>query len=308
MLLRRFTDFVLRSRVHAMGVAFVLSLIPLFGASLGILVAAFVTLLRGAFEGTLVLCATVAPFILSYALSFDATQSQMMMVATATIVAINVLTWLLALVLRCYSSWSRVVGVSVLVGILLVCIIHLMFPGVQDWSGAQLTAYMNKTATMLQQLAPTDVSARQDVQAASMIAAMKPYITGFVVASILLNALVQLVITRWWQAIIFNPGELRKELYRIRLDYLLAGVFIAVLALAYVNNAYAMDMLPVMVVGFAAAGLSLVHAILKASRAGFFWLILVYLAVIFIFPAGIVLVAMAGLLDSFFDIRLRFAR
>src|SRR5438445_7459400 len=114
MLLRRFTDFVLRSRLHAMGAAFALSLVPLFGASIGILIAAFVTLRKGAFEGTLVLCAVMAPYLLSYAMSESESQSQLLLIATATVIAINILTWLLAVVLRRYSNWNIVIEVSVL--------------------------------------------------------------------------------------------------------------------------------------------------------------------------------------------------
>lgn len=305
MLLRRFTDFVLQSRLHAMGVAFALSLVPLFGASMGILVAAFVTLRKGAFEGTLVLCATVAPYLLSYALSSAPAQPQMMMIATATIVAINVVTWLLALVLRRYGSWSLVIEVAILTGVVLICAIHLVFPEVQDWWGSQLSAYLKKTASLLQQLAPEGAAGEEQIEA-SMIAGIKQYITGFVMASIIFNALLQLVVARWWQAMIFNPGGLRKELYQIRLGYVSAAVFVAVLALAYGDNAIGLDMMPVMVTAFCAAGLSLIHTVLASKKAGWFWLVLVYLGIMFVFPVGIVLVAIAGLLDSFFNLRLRF--
>lgn len=305
MLLRRFTDFVLLSRLHAMGAAFALSLIPLFGASMGVLIAAFITLRQGAFEGTLVLCAVLAPYLLSYALSESSPQPQMLLIATLTIIAINILTWLLALVLRRYSNWNLVIEVSILAGVLLICVIHLVFPEVQNWWGAQLTTYLNKTASLLEQFAPDGVSAQEEMQA-SIVASMKQYITGLVIASIIFNALLQLVIARWWQAILYNPGGLRKELHQIRLSYVSASVFIAVLGLAYMGNAFSLDMMPVMVTAFCAAGLSLIHCVLAAKGVGGFWLVFVYLGIMFIFPMGIVLVAIVGLLDSLFDIRERF--
>jgi len=288
-----------------MGTAFVLSWVPLFGASMGILVAAFITLRKGAFEGTLVLGAAVAPYLLSYALSPASVQPQIMVIATATVIAINILTWLLALVLRRYGNWDLVIEVSILAGVGLICVIHLVFPEVQNWWSAQLTAYLSKTALMIEQFAPEGTAARAEMQAA-MVASIKQYITGFVIASVIFNALLQLIIARWWQAIIFNPGGLRKELYQIRLSYVSASIFIAVLALAYTGNAFSLDMMPIMVTAFCAAGLSLIHNMLRASRAAWFWLILVYVGIIFIFPMGIVLVAMAGLLDSLFNLRQRF--
>lgn len=307
MLLRRFSDFVLKSRLHAMGAAFVLSLVPLFGASIGILVAAFITLRKGALEGTFVLCATIAPYLLGYALAPASTQSQLMIIATAAMISINVLTWLLALVLRRYSYWNAVIEVSIIVGILFICAIHMMFPEAQNWWGSQLTAYLNKTTSVLEQLSSEGVGTQEEMQA-TIIASIKPYITGFIVASIIFNALLQLVIARWWQAIVVNPGGLQKELHRIRLSYVSASIFIVVLAFAYMGNALSMDIMPVIVMAFSAAGFSLIHCILISNAAGWFWLMLVYLAVIFVFPAGVVLIAMVGLLDSLFNIRQRLRR
>lgn len=305
MLLRRFTDFVLRSRLHAMGAAFALSLVPLFGASIGILVAAFVTLRKGALDGTFVLCATIVPYLLNYMLSSESMQSQAVMIATVTIIAINILTWLLALILRRYSNWSLVIEVSMLTGIVLICLIHLVFPEIQIWWTKQLTAYFNKTASMLEQFKPEGAASSEEMQT-SIVASVKHYITGFVIASIIINAFLQLIIARWWQAIIFNPGGLRKELYQIRLSYISAAVFIAVLGLAYMGNTFGLDMMPVMITAFCAAGLSLIHCRLAINKAGWFWLMLVYLGIIFIFPMGIVLVAIMGLLDSLFNMRQQF--
>jgi len=304
MLLQRFTNFVLRSRLHAVGTAFVLSLAPLFGASVGILVATFITLRKGAFEGALVLCVTIAASLLNYALSSAAAQPQVVTVVIATIIAINILTWLLALVLRRYENWNLVLDVAILTGLVFVFVVHFVFPGIQNEWNTQLTAYLNKTASVFEQLAP-DAAGQEEMQA-SMVASIKPYLTGFVIASIVFNALFQLVLARWWQAIVFNPGGLRRELHQIRLSYVSASVFIAVLGLAYIGNAFGLDMLPMMVVAFCAAGLSLIHRMLASNKTGWFWLLLVYLGIMFVFPAGMVLVAIAGLLDSLFNLRLRF--
>jgi hypothetical protein len=307
MLLRRFTDFILRSRLHAMGTAFVLSLVPLFGASIGILIAAFVTLRKGALEGTFVLCAAITPYLINYALSPASTQPQMIMIATETIIAINILTWVLALVLRKFGNWNLVIEVSILAGIVLICVIHLIFPELQTWWGTQLTTYFNKTTSMIEQLSPEGAATQEEMQAA-IIANIKQYITGLVIASIIFNALLQLIIARWWQAILYNPGGLRKELHQIRLSYVSASVFIAVLGLAYMHNVFGLDMMPVMVTAFCAAGLSVIHNLFALKNAGWFWLVLVYLGVLFAFPMGMVAVAMIGLLDSLFNIRQRFAK
>ena len=67
MLLRRFTDFVLQSRIHAIGTAFVLTFIPWIGAPVSVLIAALVTLRKGIFEGVLVLIAASALYVFDLA-------------------------------------------------------------------------------------------------------------------------------------------------------------------------------------------------------------------------------------------------
>jgi hypothetical protein len=218
-----------------------------------------------------------------------------------------VVTWLLALVLRRYANWNFVIEVAILTGAGLICVIHLVFPEIQNWWGSQLSDYLKKTTLLLQQLSPDGAAGGAEMEA-GMIASIKQYITGFVMASIIFNALLQLVIARWWQATIFNPGGLKKELYQIRLGYVSAIVFVLVLALAYGDNAFGLDMMPVMAMAFCISGLSLIHTLLASNSLGWLWLLLVYLCVMFVFPVGIVLVAIAGLLDSFFNLRLRFGR
>jgi hypothetical protein len=305
MLLRRFTDFILQNRLQAMAVAFLLSFVPLFGASLGVLIAALVTLRKGTIEGVLVLSASIVPFLLGYAMSSSVSEGPFLLVATETVIAINVLTWLLAIVLRRYANWSIVVEVAALIGAVLICSVHFISPDIQSWWAARLTAYFNKTASLLAQFAPEGINTTPKNDSAEMIANIKRYMTGFVIASMIFNALLQLMLARWWQAVMFNPGALRKELQQIRLSYVMVASAMMVSILAYMGNAVGVDLLPILIVAFCAAGLSLIHCILILRAAGWFWLLLVYLGVLFVFPIGIVLVAVLGLFDSLLDLRKR---
>jgi hypothetical protein len=300
MLLRRFTDYVLHNRLQAMLAAFLLAFIPLIGAGASILVAALVTLRKGAFEGTLVLIASLVPFVVSYAISEPAAGGQLL-IAMETLIAINILTWLLALVLRRYANWSLVIEVAALAGMILVGSVHLLFPDIQAWWGTQLTASFSKAAVVLGQL--SDDPSASKAMTADLVANLQRYVTGFVVVSVMFNALLQLILARWWQAVIFNPGELRKELHQIRLSYVSVLVFAAVGMLGYLGSNLCLDFLPVLIAAFCAAGLSLIHRLVISNRAGWFWLSIVYFSIMFVVPLGIVLVAIVGLFDSLLDVR-----
>lgn len=308
MLLRRFTDFILQSRLQAMGAAFAISLIPLIGSSLSVLVAGLITLRKGAYEGTLVLCAGLAPYLMSYLIaSPESSQAQMFFIATTAVVVINVFTWLYAIVLRRYGNWNLVIEIAMFSGIAMVAVVHLFYPDIQSWWSSLVTGYMNKT---LNQLAIDGAVIPDDTRASLMAttAQFADYATGMLVASLLFNALLQLVLARWWQAVIFNPGGLRKELHQIRLSYLSAMIFVAAIGLAVIGNAFGFDVMPVIIAAFCAAGLSLIHRMLLPNKNSWFWLTLVYLGLIFLSQVGIVAVSILGLFDSLFDFRKQFGK
>jgi uncharacterized protein YybS (DUF2232 family) len=117
----------------------------------------------------------------------------------------------------------------------------------------------------------------------------------------------QLVLARWWQGIIFNPGGLSKELLMIRLSYIAGGAFLLGLVLSYWGSALIVDVMPVFYLVFGLAGFSLLHCVAKNKKASWFWLALFYI-VITVNPMAVILVAMIALLDTWLDFRKRFQK
>lgn len=305
MILRRVTDFVLRSRYQAILAAFVLAFIPIIG-SFSILIAAFVTLRKGVFEGALVLIAATIPNAIEY-LTYPPTtgdQVEIQLIALWVAIGSNVLTWGLAVVLRRYASWSFVLEIAALIGIAIVIAVHVFYPDITGWWQTQLTTYLGKTEAALGTAVDADVIASQN----EVVAAMKLYATGVIVASVILNALLQLLVARWWQALMFNPTGLRSELYQIRLGYASAVVFIIALALFHWGSASVSDIMPILFLTFCLAGLSLLHYLAVPARYGWFWLLVIYGSILGLFPVGLVCVSFVALLDTVLNIRERFDR
>ena len=88
MFLRRFTDFVLQNRLQAMATAFITAFIPVIG-SISILIAALVTLRKGAYEGALVAVAATLPYIISYFTAIPAADQVQMAVAMLAILIVS---------------------------------------------------------------------------------------------------------------------------------------------------------------------------------------------------------------------------
>lgn len=309
-ILRRFTDFVLQGRIQACATAFVLAYIPLVG-SISILIAGLVTLRRGALEGALVFLAATLPYLLSYysAPSSTATQVGLALVAVVIVTASSFLMWLFALILKRYSSWGFILDLALLLGVAVIGIIHLLYPDVQNWWGEQFTSYFNKTAALMNDMQTRTEAIPAEVQV-KMINALKVYATGLIVFSIMFNALMQLLISRWWQAVVFNPGALRKELLRIRLSYVAGILFLIFYPLSSFGVATAIDIMPVVYLVFGIAGLSVSHYFL-AKKTKWLGVISLYagsIGIMILFPGGLGLVALILSVIALFDIGMNFRK
>lgn len=300
-ILRRFTDFVLQNRAQAIGTAFVIAYLPLIGM-ISILIAGLVTLRKGALEGFLVLLAATAPCILSYYLFPSAEAIEFEWITLNIIVISNFLVWVFALLLRGYSNWSLVLEYGLLLGILVVGVVHILNPDIQNKWSALLTKYVTHSQVLMKEF-KTDAKLQENVY--KTINSAKKLATGMAVVFILFNTWQQLFIARWWQAAIFNPGGLRKELHAIRMSHVMGVLYILCFVLAYLNNETALDITPITNTVFAVAGLSLLHALFIRLKLGWLCLLLTYIACILLFPVSLLLLAALALLDVGFNFRSR---
>ena len=305
MLLRRFTDFILQNRLQAMGLAFVMAFIPII-SGISILIAALVTLRKGVYEGALVAIAATLPcwigFFAMPSIS-PAEAAAMAPLGVGLITAGNFLTWMFAGILRRYHNWSSILELSIVLGILSVIIAHIIYPDIQNQWATQLNSYLSKTVSAI---SGDDNSSSVNEVPAQLIASIKAYATGLFAVSVLFNALLQLALARWWQAIIFNPGGLRVELRQIRLNYAVGMLFVAACMLAYFSNAIVLDVMPVFFALFAIAGLSLAHGLAALTKMAWLWLVFVYVGIVVAFQPSVVILAMAAFLDIWMDFRKRF--
>ena len=299
----------MQGRIYACATAFILAYIPIIG-SVSVLIAGLVTLRKGAFEGALVFLAATVPYVLQYYNTTPVAVADINLAATAFIIFTisNSLMWFFASLLRRYSNWSFVLNGALLLGVIAIGVIHFLYPDIQDWWAQKLTEYFNKTASLMREIQP-DAEIMPAIVQAQVVNTLKVYATGLLFASMLFNALLQLLIARWWQAIVFNPGELRKELLIIRLSYIAGLLFLIAYPLAFVRNAIAMDIIPVVYLIFSAAGLSILHCLL-AKKTRTFGVVFLYVGLIgiILFPGGISLIALIFSLVAFLDIGLNFRK
>lgn len=306
MWLYRFTNELLRRRWQAVLLTFVITFIPVIGI-VGILIAGLMTLIKGAVEGAVFTLAATLPYLVSFFISGkqDAGLPLVVLAAVGVAMLSNLLTWVFAIMLRQKTSWSSLLQIVALLGVLVISVIHLAYPGVTDWWGQQLQSYYAHTQLLQGTLSSSNTARDSQLESISIT---KQYATGLMVTVILFNALFQLVIARWWQGIVFNSKSLGRELRSLRLSQLAGILFIISLVLFYLGNSVVLDIMPILYMLFGIAGLSLIHYLFKlmpSTTTTWFWLLLLYVALIISLPTSMVLVSTLALADIWLDIRKR---
>lgn len=315
MRIARFTHHLMGHRWQTVAFVFAISFVPLLNV-MSILVAALVTLRKGILEGAIATIAASLPFLLGPILfkqnSSDQAQLLMLWAGIAFSVLTNILTWLFASMLYRGMSWSKLLQLATLLGVLVVSVVHLAYPDIDSWWGERLMAVQS----FFGELAPTvsGVASKNDALAqVENINAMKTVATGAIVAFLIFQAMMQLMVASWWQAVVYSPGSFGREMRSIRLSRLAGLLFMLALALSFFANAnnVIFDIMPTVYMLFLVAGLSLIHYFFRLmdSPMAWVWLLLVYamlvLSLFMAMPMPIVFVSTLALLDVWFDLRNR---
>lgn len=301
MWLQRFTNYILSHRWQTIALVFFGSFVP-FLEMIGMLIAALVTLRKSIVEGGILTIAATIPYGVSFYFSDYNTAIPIVLWATlGAVIVNNVLIWSFAVLLCRRTSWSQILQIAALFGVLVISVVHLLYPNITDWWVSQLQFYYQQVLPGLwKNLVSNEM--QQEV-----IHTTKQYATGFIIAGVLFNAILQLILVRWWQAILFHSKSLRKELQGIRLSRLAGILFAASLVLAYMKNSVVLDMMPILLMLFGAAGLSLIHYWFYSMQSvgTWFWLLFLYMILILFMPASLTLLALLALFDVWLDIRNR---
>ncbi len=138
-----------------------------------------------------------------------------------------------------------------------------------------------------------------------------PYLTGVIAAGSVASVAVSLILARWWQAALFNPGGFGAEFLGMHLHKTTHVIGIGCLLVAYSGRAdaaeLAFNMLIVLCVPFVLLGFSIVHRWLSPRTNRRFWLAGVYVLAI-VLPQLLLPVALLGVTDPWVGWRERWTR
>jgi len=241
-------------------------------------VVALVTLRKGSNEGFLILLWSLLPAGLLWAMGD--TSPVFLMLGT----------YLLALMLRKSSSWQQVILLATVFG--LATQFSLIFQG--------------EYQAQIQQVVDQGLQAQvnQSSQAQYTSEQIVDLLFSFYGAYHTFMVVICVMIGRWWQAMLYNPGGFRQEFHSLRFDPRIM-VFLLGLILAGLMDIPPLDgWLPLFCVVPMLAGLAVTHYAVARKAMGTPWLVLSYMTLLLVPPAIILL----GFIDSVVDLRKRMKR
>ncbi|MGX5221013.1 hypothetical protein ACVTMO_20535 [Pseudomonas segetis] len=207
----------------------------------------------------------------------------------------------LGLLLRSSMSWNRVLLCSVALGLVYGLVLGAVFREPIDAMAGELKQLMPQMLDGVYQQMSVDERARLD----SLIA---PVLTGLLAALLQIVSLLSLMLGRYWQALLYNPGGFGREFRTLKLPPPLAMLLLVGMLLGP-NLGPQMAMLtPLCSVPLAFAGIALIHGLVAQGRMSKFWLVGLYITLLLFMQLTYPLLVVIAIVDSLFDFRGRHER
>ena len=270
--------FILKGRTQAIVVAVLAALLPMLfwisAAAVGL-----VTLRKGVAKGAQIFVWALVPTI------FWARQGDY-----SPIIVIGG-SYLLAIVLRSTVSWQRVIQAGLLLSV---------FAGLvqQHLNGELLQQVVEGVQKMMMQASPGPSEYLNGDSQWLLQATVGVFDTlhfAMMLSSVLL--------ARWWQSTLFNPGGFQQEFHQLRFSPLFGLSLLAVIVITTSGGGEFIRWIPLLVAPLVIAGFALAHGSVAKRSLGRSWLVALYFATFILGPYVITMLVFIAAVDTFVDIR-----
>jgi len=287
--MRRLGEFILSGRLQALVVTSFLTLaglmLPLLSYLAGGVAPALVTLRKGAVAGLQVI---IGSLVLTALFIILAGLNPQIVIAIA--IGIWLPVWFCANVLRITAAQGQLIMAAGMCSLLYILMTHLILGNVTEWWEGWLKLWLDQ---VLQE------DRREQYQV--MLTSAAPLMNAMTAVGLLISLVTTLLIARWWQAAMFNPGGFRDEFHTLRLPRTLIMAMIAGLVLVFMDMAgpgtLALDILLLLIFLYLFQGLAVIHRTVVSRKMARSWLFGMYI-LLFIVPQSILFLACLGMVDS----------
>jgi hypothetical protein len=280
--LKALAEFILRGRLQALIVALIGSFFPLISSA----TIALVSICKGAKEGTLLfLWVSLALVLIQQAGS----ENPLLTAVSAASLGIMVIT---ATVHKIMASWQWTLLAIVVVSVAVSLAFGILM-------GSSVTNLLATAQEMLSNVK----SQEQDAQLS--IGLTDSMLLGLVATILAVGSMMSLMLARWWQAGIYNPGGFQKEFHSYTIDAKIAVLLVVILIVGQLLPQSSKLWAELAVLPLLVAGIALVHFTVKLFGQGKQWLAFVYVGMIMVGKPVTLILVLLGLTDSLIDLRSR---
>lgn len=280
--MKALAEFILRGRLQALIVALIGSFFPLISSA----AIALVSICKGAKEGTLLfLWVSLALVLIQQAGS----ENPLLTAVSIASLGIMVIT---ATVHKIMASWQWTLLAIVLVSVAVSLAFGILM-------GSSVTNLLATAQEMLSNVK----SQEQDAQLS--IGLTDSMLLGLVATILAVGSMMSLMLARWWQAGIYNPGGFQKEFHSYTIDAKIAVLLVVILIVGQLLPQSSKLWAELAVLPLLVAGIALVHFTVKLFGQGKQWLAFVYVGMIMVGKPVTLILVLLGLTDSLIDLRSR---
>lgn len=296
--MRPLAVYLMRGRVQAIFVTALCAVLSLLlpplsylsGAGIGL-----VTLRKGAREGLLVMLGAGLSLAV---LAFVALGNPAPGIAYVIVIGLPI--GILGLILRSSESLALTLISAAFMGVLMVVGVHLFTTDTAAWWREILDVVVRPA---LEQAGAFNDPQQIDL----LLTELSQVLTGVLAAAMMLSLVISLLIGRWWQGMLYNPGGFRQEFHGLHISRALALPTLVVLAIAFLGKGeigqVATEFLMVLLVLYMIQGLALAHRMAARFSAHIAWLIALYGLLLVALPQVGMALAAAGFAETWLNLR-----
>ncbi len=294
--MRELARFVMRGRLHAGAVAGLLGGLCLFLPPLSYLSGAAVGLvsLRSGWRDALVvsMLATAIASVIALPIAHRPEPGMMLML----------LLWLPVMGGCWVLRVTRSQGPALLV---MAAFAALLAIGLRLYTGGDVASWWQ---TLIENLIENRQMGSPNIDLAIKQGSFE-LMNGFLTMVLGLSLILTILLARWWQALLYNPGGFRAEFHALSVPKSLAVAATALGALVFsgtvATSSIWVDLFMVSMMVYLVQGLAVIHGMVGGRGLSSWWLAPIYVGLFFVPPHVILGLVMVGLVDSLVDFRSR---
>ena len=271
-MMRGLAEYVMTGRRQAIIAVMLLGLIPLVNL-LNPVVVGLIALRKGLPEVVVIFAWAILP-LGAWAVAGDVVPLIMLIGITG-----------LAVLLRETESWEFTLLAAIAVGVCVEVYFRLQ-PAVIDALMQQLDLYLQ-------------ASNPQGLQ----IEEVRDVMLSVIGAVYMFLSIVLLMLARWMQAVLYNPGGFKQEFHSLRVEQKVALALIVIMLLSSFGIVVPEAWVLYFVLPLLFSGIALTHAVVAKKKLSSMWLVTFY--ILLMLPVVVQLLVLLALVDSWYDFRSR---